>query len=195
MNGLERTLEQSSGKPASGILVLSDGADQAVLGATPPAEWSKSTVSRLKNLNVPVNVVLLEPAKERPDISIEDIYVDEFAFIHNTMRIELEAQGAWAFKCDNHPADPLPRWRTDHLAKYRNSTERSTMAQFEVRPDELGEFLFQVSFPPISGHASSDNDSADFVVKVIRDKIRVLQVVGRPSWDERFFATTPQRKS
>ena len=48
LNGLERTLEQSSGKPASGILVLSDGADQAVLGATPPADWSKSTVSRLK---------------------------------------------------------------------------------------------------------------------------------------------------
>ena len=41
LNGLERTLEQSSGKPASGILVLSDGADQAVLGATPPAELVK----------------------------------------------------------------------------------------------------------------------------------------------------------
>ena len=58
---------------------------------------------------------------------------------------------------------------------------------FEIRPDELGEFLFQVSFPQIAGHATHSNDSADFVVKVIRDKIRVLQVVGRPSWDERFL--------
>ncbi|MEC8051593.1 MAG: hypothetical protein VX210_12455 [Myxococcota bacterium] len=187
LNGLERTLEQSSGKPASGILVLSDGADQAVLGATPPPKWSKSTVSRLKNLNVPVNVVLLEPARERPDISIEDIYVDEFAFIHNTMRIELELKGR-GLKAPT--TLPLTLYRDGVPITSQNievNPKEPTMAQFEVRPDELGEFLFQVSFPPISGHASSDNDSADFVVKVIRDKIRVLQVVGRPSWDERFL--------
>ena len=195
LNGLERTLEQSSGKPASGILVLSDGADQAVLGATPPADWSKSTVSRLKNLNVPVNVVLLEPAQERPDISIEDIYVDEFAFIHNTMRIELELKGRGLTTTTTLP---LTLYRDGVPITSQNieiDPKEPTMAQFEVRPDELGEFLFQVSFPPISGHASSDNDSADFVVKVIRDKIRVLQVVGRPSWDERFLRQHLKEKS
>ena len=31
------------------------------------------------------------------------------------------------------------------------------------------------------------NNRRNFVIRVIRDKIRVLQVVGRPSWDERFL--------
>ena len=187
LNALERTLEQGSGKPASGILLLSDGADQAVLGATEPALWSKTTVSRLQNLGVPVNVVLLETNQRRPDIAISDIYVDEFAFVHNTMRIELTLSNTGL----ESPLDlPLTLFRDG--APITNQTVRvlpdeETKVLFEVRPDELGEFLFQVSFPPVRGHATSDNDNADFVVKVIRDKIRVLQVVGRPSWDERFL--------
>ena len=187
LSGLERTLEQSSGKPASGILLLSDGADQATLGATAPEQWSKSTISRLQSLQVPVNVVLLQSNQQRPDIAIEDVYVDEFAFIHNTMRIELEITNTGLTSGREFPVTLFRDGAPITSQSVRVTPNEKTSVVFEIRPDELGEFLFQVSFPPVSGHSTTSNDSVDFVVKVIRDKIRVLQVVGRPSWDERFL--------
>ncbi|MBI3179240.1 MAG: hypothetical protein HYZ27_06235, partial [Deltaproteobacteria bacterium] len=41
--------------------------------------------------------------------------------------------------------------------------------------------------PPAAGEAITSNNQRSFVLQVIRDKIRVLQVSGRPSWDERFL--------
>lgn len=187
LSGLERTIEQSSGKPASGIFLVSDGADQSVLGASEPEKWGKSTMSRLKTLGVPVSVVLLEDEKPRPDIAIDDLYVDEFAFVHNTMKIELTLLPTGLKSQKELPITLYRDGAPITSKRVLVSATEPTTVKFEVRPDELGEFLFQVSFPPVSGHASTDNDRADFVVKVIRDKVRVLQVVGRPSWDERFL--------
>ena len=39
----------------------------------------------------------------------------------------------------------------------------------------------------LEGEAIAENNARAFLLKVIRDKIRVLQVTGRPSWDERFL--------
>ena len=187
LSGLERTIDQSTGKPASGIFLISDGADQSVLGASEPTDWGKSTLARLKALGVPVNVLLLENEAARPDIAIEDLYVDEFAFVHNTMRIELNLVTSGLKSAKEIPVTLYRDGAPITSQRVLVSATEPTTVKFEVRPDELGEFLFQVSFPPITGHASTDNDRADFVVKVIRDKVRVLQVVGRPSWDERFL--------
>ena len=42
-------------------------------------------------------------------------------------------------------------------------------------------------FPVQAGEVVDSNNSKSIVLKVIRDRIRVLQVAGRPSWDERFI--------
>src|SRR5690606_41984259 len=56
-------------------------------------------------------------------------------------------------------------------------------------PDRIGEFVFTVSVPVYEGEATSANNSETFVLKVIRDRVRVLHVVRRPSWDQRFLRT------
>src|SRR6185312_7387445 len=53
--------------------------------------------------------------------------------------------------------------------------------------DETGQFVYTVSVTVLPGEAVTANNSRSFVLKVIRDRMRVLLVVGRPSWDERFL--------
>src|SRR6185312_6137588 len=53
--------------------------------------------------------------------------------------------------------------------------------------DQTGQFVYTVSVPVLPGEAVTANNSRSFVLKVIRDRMRVLLVVGRPSWDERFL--------
>ena len=52
-------------------------------------------------------------------------------------------------------------------------------------PDTRGQSVFRVSAEALEGELIVENNHHSFKMQVIRDKIRVLQVVGRPSWDVR----------
>ena len=39
----------------------------------------------------------------------------------------------------------------------------------------------------LPGEAVTENNARSFVLRVIRDRVRVLLVAGRPSWDVRFL--------
>jgi uncharacterized membrane protein len=54
-------------------------------------------------------------------------------------------------------------------------------------PDRTGTFVFTVATPVLPGEAVAENNARSFVLRVIRDRVRVLLVAGRPSWDERFL--------
>ncbi|MBE7546428.1 MULTISPECIES: glutamine amidotransferase [Candidatus Kuenenia] len=54
-------------------------------------------------------------------------------------------------------------------------------------PYKTGTFLYTVSIPVQPKEAITENNQVSFLVKIVRDKIRVMHVCGRPSWDERFL--------
>jgi uncharacterized membrane protein len=58
---------------------------------------------------------------------------------------------------------------------------------FEVVPEEAGRFAYSVSVPVYEGDAVPANNSLPIVVAVVRDRIRVLQVAGAPSWEVKFL--------
>jgi uncharacterized membrane protein len=54
-------------------------------------------------------------------------------------------------------------------------------------PYMTGTFLYTISLPVQPHEAITENNQVSFLVKVVRDKIRVMHVCGRPSWDELFL--------
>lgn len=61
-----------------------------------------------------------------------------------------------------------------------------TIVSITFEPSSAGKHLYTIATPVLAGEAVAENNRIDFALKVIRDRIRVLQVVGKPSWDERF---------
>jgi hypothetical protein len=61
--------------------------------------------------------------------------------------------------------------------------------RFEVAPDRVGQFVYEIAARPQPGEATTANNRRAFVVKVLRDKVRVLHVAGRPDWDVRALRT------
>ncbi|MCK5690698.1 hypothetical protein KAI87_15565, partial [Myxococcota bacterium] len=59
--------------------------------------------------------------------------------------------------------------------------------KFKTKPTTVGPRAYSVEITPFADEAVTSNNIETFAVDVVRDKIRVLQVVGRPSWDERFL--------
>ena len=171
-----------AGRKMAGVIVLSDGADNAALagGVTPAAR------AELRSLGFPVTTVAVGTGAPK-DLAIERVAADDFAFVRNTVTVEvgLTARG---FGGDDVPI--VLRREGSVVArgsvKLEAGKERYSLP-LSFAPDTTGTFVFTVAAPVFAGEAVAENNSRSFVLRVIRDRVRVLLVAGRPSWDERFL--------
>ena len=185
VTALERARDSGGGKPLAGVVLISDGADTAEAEGTERGVLSTQAKGRLERLGVPVNTVYAAGGGFR-DVALTDVHGDEFAFVHNTFEIEvvIEAVGFAGV------ALPLTLKRNGEVVAQQTvvlGKEGRTRVAVKSKPDKIGEFVYSVSVPLLAGEAVTSNNERSFVLSVIRDKIRVLQVAGRPSWDERFL--------
>jgi len=186
LTALERARNAGAGRPLAGIVLLSDGADNVQLEGTTPGTLAAPARERLNRLGAPVNTVNVADAESFRDLAIVDVHTDEFAFVHNTIEIDvdLESTGLGAATV------PVTLRREGAVVATQEAVTRAgerIVIRFETKPDQIGSFVYSVSVPAMSGEAITSNNERAFVLQIIRDKIRVLQVAGRPSWDERFL--------
>lgn len=170
---------QASGRDLGAVILYSDGADTQGL-----------TVERAREigggLGVPVHVVGFDSASAAPDLAIRRVVGDDFAFLHNTVTLDvmLEQRGL------DISGSVVTLKRDDTVVASKeisfDNLGRATVS-FEFKPTKIGRTAYEVSVPVSPGEAVTSNNTRAFVLKVIRDRIRVLQVAGRPSWDERFL--------
>ena len=172
----------SGGRPLAGLFVASDGADNAELsqGVTQTAG------AELRRLNVPV-FALPVGAQALKDLAVERIAVDDFAFVRNQVTVDVVVTARGFGSTDV----PIVLRREGQVVAQKTVHVDGSRTRYEVKlafvPDRTGKFAFTVSAPVYEGEAIAQNNSRSFVLKVIRDRVRVLLVVGRPSWDVRFL--------
>jgi hypothetical protein len=106
--------------------------------------------------------------------------------VHNTFEIEVTLETA-GFGGVTLPVTLKREGEVVTSQSVALATDGPTKVVLKSKPDRIGEFVYTISTPVLSGEAVAENNERSFVLTVIRDKIRVLQVAGRPSWDERFL--------
>ncbi len=179
-HALEQIRRRYEGDELAGVVVLSDGVvtgDLAELGTSTLRDFAKE-------LDAPIHTVWAGK-KGLKDLAIADIRADEFAFVRTVTRIEAVVQST-GYKSRRIPVT----LSSDGVAMRRKWVEvgpdrPSVVVAFEFTPPHVGKFVYKVSVPVDKDEAVVENNSSWFVIRVIRDKIRVLQVAGQPSWDVR----------
>ncbi|MCC7381034.1 MAG: hypothetical protein IT384_04350 [Deltaproteobacteria bacterium] len=170
---------QSSGRELGAVVLYSDGTDTEGL-----------TVDRAREigaaLGAPIYAVGFSAESAAADLAIRRVSGDDFAFVHNTVSldVDLEQRGL------DLKGTAVTLKRDGNVVSSKEATfdarGRATVT-FEFKPTRIGKTAYQVSVPVQPGEAVITNNARSIVLKVIRDRIRVLQVAGRPSWDERFL--------
>ncbi len=176
--------------PLGGLVIVSDGADTTGL----PATLTTDLRERLKALGapqpVPVHTVVVGADDNFKDVVLERAIADEFAFVRNPMTVDvvIRQRGYTGTSLPLTLAeDGVVVGRTEVLLADKGSgVDGELRASFVFTPQRAGKRLYTVQAPVLDGEAIAENNRLDFTVKLIRDRIRVLQVAGRPSWDERF---------
>lgn len=184
LGALKAAAGGGAGRKLAGAVIISDGADNAALaeGLTPAAR------AELRGLGMPVTAIAVGTGSPK-DLALERVAVDDFAFVRNTVTVEvgLTARGF------GREEVPIVLRREGAVVARATVRLEPGQARYTVPlsfvPDTTGTFVFTVAAPVFPGEAVAENNARSFVLRVIRDRVRVLLVAGRPSWDERFLRT------
>ena len=175
VNGLTKFLRDQGGDIGS-VILISDGADSFVTAAEVA---QKSFSARVHVLPVGVD------AKLRDD-AIVGLEADPVGFLHQPLhvRVSLHSVGLSQHSVVVRlvsDGQTVAETTADLAAGGRGTVELS------ARLETLGRRAYSVVIAPGDGDAVPENNARGFLVSVKREKLRVLLVCGRPSWDERFL--------
>lgn len=170
---------QSAGRDLGAVVLYSDGIDTEGL--------SLEAAQRLgSGLGAPVYAVGFPADSSAADLAIRRIVADDFAFVHNSVSVDVEIEQR-GLSLSQVVATLKRDGQVVASKEVRLGADGRGRVTFEFKPTEIGKLAYEVSVPVQAGEAVASNNSRSLVMKVIRDRLRVLQVVGRPSWDERFL--------
>lgn len=174
------------GPPLAGVVVISDGLTHHDRAG---ADHIRAIVDAL---GVPVTTVAAGGPTIR-DVSIAALHVGEFAFVENVTEFAAEIV---AHGCAGERAE-VSLLRNGELVSSQpirlGSDGERRDVRFEIAPDRTGQFVYEFRVAPLARETSVDNNRRAFVIKVLRDKVRVLHVAGRPDWDVRALRTLLKR--
>ncbi|MFI5290004.1 MAG: hypothetical protein ACHQ17_10165, partial [Polyangia bacterium] len=179
------------GRELGGVVVISDGIDNGRLGESTTDKLDAESLDFFKAFGAPVHTAWVgEPGLH--DVAIARVLADDFAFVRTALTVEAVVRVVGAERAGwvgrtlpvTLRRDGVPVRTVDVTVESGKTDYR---VAFDFTPERVGKYLYEISTPVLGGEAIRENNARAFVIKVIRDKIRVLQVSGRPSWDERFL--------
>ncbi len=178
---LEQVRARYQGSDLAAVVLISDG-----IGTGDFAEGAGLGAARdfLRSLETTVHTAwAARPGLK--DVAVSRILADEFAFARTVVKVEA------VMRSTGYGARRIPvTLSSDGRALRRKwvdlgSGEQEVRVEFEFTPAKVGKYVYEIATPVAEDEAVAENNTRSFVLRVIRDKIRVLQVVGQPSWDVR----------
>lgn len=179
--------QRYAGERLAGVAVITDGIDRGGLRRrVQSAEGEGATAAPLPKLGGPLTLYQVGEDGERLDVAVTDVRAGGFAFLRAPFGIEVDVKAVGA-----HPGGvPITLTRDGQpagtLSAKLDAEGRGTV-RFEITPTDDGRYVFEASAPLLEGDAVPANNSLSVAVRVVRDRVRVLQVCGSPSWDQKFL--------
>src|SRR2546426_508515 len=177
LGSLTAVLEEHRATPPVGVLLFSDGAHHG----------SDTGLGHLRQAGVRVVTVGVGTPGTYRDIRIAAVQAPTLAFVHYPTEVNVTLQ-AWGYRGEYIPVMLKRAGRVVATKTVQVTADVfEQQVQFEIEPEEVGEFTYTVSLAPHLGEALTENNQADFPLSVARDKISVLLGCGSPTWNYRFL--------
>jgi len=178
----ELVRNQFAGESLASISVVTDGLDSSYLRG----EFRASGEIGDLGLPGPTSFYQVGTEGEVVDLSIAQMSAGAFAFLRTPFEIAAEVEGA---NFAGREVD-VTLSRNGGIVSVRSITldevGRGNVV-FSVNPTEIGTSSYSIEVPVLDEDAVPSNNTMSRAVRVVRDKLRVLQVCGSPSLDEKFL--------
>jgi uncharacterized membrane protein len=179
-----RDLAETPGERPRSVIVISDGRlSRPASGAD--AEALRQAVG---TLGVPIHTVSLLD-EDPPDASIRSVRAAGVAVAHQPLAVTVEVGCAGELECERVPVrirelrdGVAPADLASGVAEIKGGVGT---VELELTLDRAGGRVIEVALEPPKGDEIRENDTRYLTFFVARDRIRLLHLAGRPTYDVR----------
>ncbi len=183
LDALKALRDRFRNQDIGGVVLLTDGIDTTSEGRRTAISPELEAV--LRDLDAPVTSLTTAGDPTVRDLAITHLASNNFAFLLNATSLEatVEIHGYPQGQFVIHLLENGVEIATSPLATRPGET--TYKVKFDFVPKKLGKHVYTVNIDPLPDEVYGKNNQKPTIINVVRDKIRVVQIVGQPSWDER----------
>ena len=185
---IQTAIREWRGQQTAGVVLITDGAHNS-------STFPLDDVVRLQIPIYPIGIGTPEPPK---DLRIARIEVNPIVSVGHEVPVYVTIQSNGY--SGNQVRLSLERTEdSENEGSVINATsvaltdESDQVVEFILTPESEGSFQYIASLPTLEGEISSENNSKVFLLKVVKTKLRVLYIDGRPRWDYAFLKRALER--
>jgi uncharacterized membrane protein len=183
LDALKGLRDRFRNQDIGGIILLTDGIDTTAEGRR--TTLSPELEATLRDLAAPVTSLTTAGDPSIRDLAIAHLASNNFAFLLNATSIEATVE------VHGYPEGQLSIRLLENGVEVASQLiatrpqETNYKVKFDFVPKKLGKQVYTVTIEPLPDEVYGKNNQRSAIINVVRDKIRVVQIVGQPSWDER----------
>ncbi len=176
---------------ADGLRAATAGDVGAVLLVSDGADHGGGAVQAAIDSGARIHTLALGSADAPRDDAIARLAADSVGFLRRTAHVRVTVRSLGASGERTVRLSRGERVLREEHVTLTDGQEREVDLTFV--PTELGRALYHVEIPVEEGDVVPANNDRAFLVRVVRDDLRVLLVAGQPSWDQRFLRAFLER--
>lgn len=173
-------LLRMAGQPQpAGVFLLSDGHD---FDQVPPAETARRSRAR----DIPIFTIPYGTAESARDVSVRIANYHPHTFVRQTTRLEAFVR---SIGCPHEilTIDLLRDGKKVDSTTLDTGIESFHTLHFNVSHEEPGQFEYTFRVAPVANERELSNNTATTYLNVISERIRILEIEGKPFWDSTFL--------
>lgn len=175
-SAIKSVSDELKGRPTAGIILVSDGANN----------FGKDPINTSKHLEIPIFTVGVGSRETPKDVAILNVRADPIAYVGHQYPIDATFTSNGYHDGDVRISLIEGRTVVDTLTVPLDSKGHERTVQFNHKFNREGVFNMKVSASILPGESSVQNNSYEFVVKVMKTKINVLYIEGALRWEYAF---------
>jgi hypothetical protein len=188
-DGITQLIEEAAGREIAGIVLLSDGQNNAGLS---PAEAARAAAE----VSAPIFTVPCGSEAPVRDLSVADVFAPDLVSVGDTVHVSatIELQGYAEVPVEVQLTEEGGTAPLDSKELTLRSTEPQTVdLSFEAKQPGLRTLTVRVSAKVNLPEDLPENNTDSVVVRVSDEKLHVLYVEGAPRWQFRFLKNAMRR--
>jgi uncharacterized membrane protein len=186
--GLRAILEGQRGRPTAAAVLLTDG-------ITTEGRTLGETANYARQMDVPLYLIGLGNEQPARDVRLADLVADDLVFVGDMAHFDFQLIGTGF--AGRSVEVQLRRTDEDQVLAEREVTVgpdgESQTVRLSYRPEEVGDFDFQVEVFPGPEDTQPENNRLQRMVSVRDESIRILFVQEYPSFEYRYLKSLLER--
>ena len=181
------------GQQTAGIVLITDGAHNS-------GRFPLETITALEVPIYPIGVGSVEPPK---DIQIQRVDYTPIAYTNHesVIRVNVVQTGytgkttqlsLWEVE-SKRLVDAVTLTFSSHQEVNAVDASTKQMVELKLTPQTEGNFQYSVTLPTLDGELTEANNQKTFSMKVVKARLNVFYLEGRPRWDYTFLKRTLER--